>query len=75
MLQESLKTSNTETTTLINKNSIEVKVESYDLHDSIVNISKHNKTISNSSELLQNIDKSRNLITGRVFLKSNNSTI
>ena len=66
--KESLKTSNTN---LMNKDLIEVKVEPYDLHDSIVNVSKHSKMISSNSKLLQNIDKCVNLINGKLFLNFN----
>ena len=62
MVKDTLNTSNK---SLFNEDFIEVKLEPNDLHDSIVNISKHNKTISNNSELSQNIDKSGNLMTGK----------
>ena len=71
VINNSLKTSNTN---LMNGNLIEVNAEPYDLHESIVNISKHNKTISNNSELSQNIDKSDNLMKSKLLLNCNNST-
>ena len=72
LIKESLKT---RTKHLLNEDLIEVKLEPDDLHDSIVNISKHTKTISNNSELFQNIFKSGNLMTGRIFLNCSSSTI
>ena len=65
----------TRTKQLFNDDLIEVKVEPNDLHDSIVNISKHNKTISNNSELSQNIDKCGNLMKGKLFFNCDSSTI
>ena len=71
VVKESLKT---RTKNLLNEDLIEIKLEPNDLHDSIENISEHNKTISNNSELLQNIDKSGNLMTGKLFLSCNDFT-
>ena len=69
---ESLKT---RTKHLLKEDLIEVKLKPYDLHDSIVNIPKHNKPISSNSELSQNIEKSGNLMKGKLLLNCNNSTI
>ena len=54
---------------------IEIKLKRNDLHDCIVNISKHNKAISNNSELLQYIDKSGKLMTGKLVLNCKNYAI
>ena len=66
VVKDSSKTSNKDS---MNEDLIEVKVEPYDLHDSTVNISRHNIAISNNSDLLQNIDKSDNLMTGTFFFE------
>ena len=65
----------TRTNNLLNRSLIEVKLESYDLHDSMVNNSKQNKTFSSNSQLLRNIDTFGNLVTGKLFLNFNDSTI
>ena len=72
MVKDSLNTYNNDS---MNEGLIEVKVEPYDLHDCIGNISRHNKTITNNSELSHNIEKSGNLMTGKLFLNCNNSII
>ena len=61
MVRDSFKNN---TKRFLNKDFIEVDVEPNYLHESIAYISQHNKTISNNSQLLQNIDKSDNIITG-----------
>ena len=72
VVMDSIKTSNKDS---LNEDLIEVKVEPNDLHDPIVNISKHNKTITNNSELSLNIEKSDNLMRGKLLFNCNNPTI
>ena len=70
-----LESLNTRTRNLLNKDLFEIKLKPCDLRDSIVNNSKHNTAISNNSEILQSINKSGNLMTGKLILNSNNCTI
>ena len=59
----------------MNGGLLDIKVESDDFHDSMVDVSKQIENNSDNSELSQNLDKFDENIASRYYYKSINLTV